>query len=55
MQNRHQCFSAIARSVMISAMEPERLYMTLSRFSAIARSVMISACVGVRKGAQGVA
>ena len=44
MQNRHQCFSAIARSVMISATENSALATERNKsFSAIARSVMISA------------
>ena len=38
-------FSAIARSVMISAAENARNAMNHLRFSAIARSVMISAVV----------
>ena len=37
------CFSAIARSVMISAREPAPRLRIQPRFSAIARSVMISA------------
>ena len=37
------CFSAIARSVMISAALDTRTHIGVSRFSAIARSVMISA------------
>ena len=37
------CFSAIARSVMISAWRLMVLFQTASSFSAIARSVMISA------------
>ena len=37
------CFSAIARSVMISAARPMPVYSVPGCFSAIARSVMISA------------
>ena len=48
MQNRHQCFSAIARSVMISAIKNVMQNIGITRFSAIARSVMISAFVNVR-------
>ena len=39
------CFSAIARSVMISAMQNIVITLAKLRFSAIARSVMISAPV----------
>ena len=40
------CFSAIARSVMISAMQNIVITLAKLRFSAIARSVMISAAEG---------
>ena len=43
MKNRHQCFSAIARSVMISATAFVSTLEDSKGFSAIARSVMISA------------
>ena len=42
------CFSAIARSVMISALDFAAGRELAFRFSAIARSVMISAFVNVR-------
>ena len=41
------CFSAIARSVMISAKNGQQDQAPNKRFSAIARSVMISAAVVV--------
>ena len=42
---RNRSFSAIARSVMISASKCEQTNRQDTRFSAIARSVMISAIV----------